>query len=109
MEGILARYLGVFLPFIAVVILGHFIVRSSGAWQLQRSALASPELVRRILAASAAAIGIILAVDLLTGGDFFYRPRAPQSPLLIAIVLVGLVAGHFGLRAIGLARRIKRG
>ena len=109
MEGIVARYLGVFLPFVAVIVLGHFIVRSSGAWQLQRSALASPELVKRILAASAAAIGIIIIVDLLTGGDLFLRPRSPQSPLLIGIVLAALVAGHFALRALApLARRIRR-
>lgn len=93
-EGILARYLGVFLPFIAVIVLGHLIVRSSGAWQLQRSALASPELLRRVLASSAAAIGIILAVDVISGGDLFLRPRSPQSEILIGLVLVGLVAGR---------------
>lgn len=108
MEGILARYLGVFLPFLAFVVLGHLIVRSSGAWQLQRSALASPELFRRVLLGSLAAIGIIVAVDLATGGDLFLRPRSPQTEILIGLVLVGLVGGRTALRTLApLARRGK--
>lgn len=105
-EGILARYLGIFLPFLAFVVLGHLIVRSSGAWQLQKSALASPELFRRVLVSSLAAIGIILAVDAATGGDLFLRPRSPQTELLIGLILVGLVGGRTALRAlVPLARR----
>lgn len=109
MEGILARYLGVFLPFLAFVVVGHLIVRSSGAWQLQRSALASPELFRRILAGSIAAIGIILAVDIATGGALFLRPRSPQTEILIGLVLVGLVGGRSAYRTmVHLARRGRR-
>ena len=100
MEGILARYLGVFLPFLAFVVLGHLIVRSSGAWQLQQSALASPHLFRRVLVSSAAAIAIILGVDIVTGGDLFLRPRSPQTEILIGLVLVGLVAGRTAFKAI---------
>lgn len=109
MEGILARYLGVFLPFLAFVVLGHLIVRSSGAWQLQKSALASPELLRRVLISSGAAIGIILAVDIATGGDLFLRPRSPQTEILFGLVLVGLVAGRTAISALApLARRQRR-
>jgi hypothetical protein len=105
-EGILARYLGVFLPFLAFVVLGHLIVRSSGAWQLQRSALASPELFRRVLLSSVAAIAIILGVDIATGGDLFLRPRSPQTEILIGLVLVGLVGGRTAFKALApLARR----
>lgn len=104
MEGILVRYLGVFLPFVAAIVLGHVIVRSSGAWQLQRSALADPDLVRRLLAASAAAIGIILAVDGLTGGDLFLRPRSPQSGILVGLVIVALITARFASR---LARALR--
>ena len=100
----IGRYLGVFLPFLAVLVLGHLIVRSSGAWQLQRSALASPDLLRRLLAASAAAIGIILAVDGLTGGDLLLRPRSPQSELLIGLVIVALIVSRSALR---LARSLR--
>lgn len=108
-EGILARYLGVFLPFIALLVLGHLIVRSSGAWQLQRSPLASPELLRRLLASSAAAIGIILAVDVITGGDLFLRPRSPQSEILIGLVLIGLVGVRSAYQALSpLTRRRRR-
>lgn len=109
MEGILARYLGVFLPFLAVVVLGHLIVRSSGAWQLQRGPLASPAVLRKVLASSAAAIGIIIAVDLVTGGDLFLRPRSPQSEILIGLIVVGLVGGRSAVAALGpLARRWRK-
>lgn len=109
MEGILARYLGIFLPFLAVIVLGHLIVRSSGAWQLQRSPLASPVLLRQLLASSAAAIGIILAVDIVTDGDLFLRPRSPQSEILIGLILVGLVGGRSAFAALApLARRRRR-
>lgn len=109
MEGVLARYLGVFLPFLAFVVLGHLIVRSSGAWQLQTSALASPELFRRVLISSVAAIAIILAVDIATGGDLFLRPRSPQTEILIGLVLVGLVGGRTALRALApLAQRRRK-
>lgn len=108
-EGILARYLGVFLPFLAFVVLGHLIVRSSGAWQLQKSALASPELFRRVFFSTLAAIGIIVGVDLATGGDLFLRPRSPQTEILIGLVLVGLVGVRTAFKAVApLARRARR-
>jgi hypothetical protein len=107
MEGILERYLSIFVPFLATVMLGHLILRSSGSWQLERTglaSLASPRLLRRVLTASGAAIAIIVTVDLLTAGDLFLRP-SDRSVLLIGIVLVTLVAGSFALRATRLLLR----
>ena len=51
-EGIIGRYLSVFVPFLATVVIAHFVVRSSGVWQLERlglGSLASPHLLRRVL------------------------------------------------------------
>ncbi len=101
MEGILERYLSIFLPFVATVVLAHFVVRSSGAWQLERMGLTSPDLLRRVLVASGAAIAIIIGVDLLTGGDLFLRPASPRSLLLIALVVVALVSVKLGSQLIG--------
>ncbi|MDE3111375.1 MAG: hypothetical protein KGK34_00355 [Chloroflexota bacterium] len=98
MEGILARYLSIFLPFLATVVLAHLVLRSSGSWQTERIGLASPALLRRILLATASAIGIILVVDLVTGGDLVLRPSSPRSEILIALVLVTLVAARSILR-----------
>lgn len=105
MEGILGRYLSIFLPFLATIVLGHLIVRSSGGWQVERLGLASPDVLRRLLLATGSAIAIIVAVDVLTGGDLFLRPTSPRSPILIALVLVTLVAGRSVLR---IAERLLR-
>lgn len=98
MEGIVGRYLSIFLPFLATIVLAHLIIRSSGAWQVERLGLASPDLLRRLLLASGSAIAIIVAVDVLTGGALFLRPTTPRSPILIALILVTLVAGRTVLR-----------
>lgn len=95
----LERYLSVFLPFVATVVLAHVIVRSSGSWQVERTGLASPDLLRRILIASVTAIAIILGVDLVSGGDLFLRPTSPRSEILIGLVVVSLVAVRFASRA----------
>jgi hypothetical protein len=108
-EGILERYLSVFLPFVATLVIAHLVVRSSGAYQLERLGLASPDLLRRVLVASGGAMGIIVGVDLLTGGDLFLRP-SPRSLFLIGIVLVALVATRYAARAGGsLVRLVRRG
>lgn len=101
MEGILGRYLSIFVPFLATVVLAHLIARSSGAWQIERLGLASTGLLWRVLAATVSAIAIIVGVDLLTGGDLFLRPSSPRSPILIALVLVTLVAGRSALQIAG--------
>ncbi len=99
MEGTLERYLSIFLPFVVTVLLAHAIVRSSGSWQVERTGLASPDLLRRLLIASVTAIAIILGVDLVTGGDLFLRPTSPRSEILIGLVVVSLVAVRFASRA----------
>jgi hypothetical protein len=54
-------------------------------------------------------MGIIVGVDLLTGGDLFLRP-SPRSLFLIGIVLVALVATRYAARAGGsLVRLVRRG
>ena len=98
MEGIAVRYLSVFLPFVVTVVLAHYVVRSSGAWQVQRLGLASPDLLRRVLLATAGAMTIIVSVDALTGGDLFLAP-SPRSVLLIGVVLAALVSARFAARA----------
>ncbi len=109
MEGILERYLSIFLPFVATVVLAHFVVRSSGAWQLERMGLASPALLRRLLVASGSAIAIIVGVDLLTGGDLFFRPASTRSVLLIALIVVSLVTVKLASRVVApIARSILR-
>lgn len=109
MEGILERYLSIFLPFIAMIVLAHFVVRSSGSWQVERTGLASPELLRKILIASGSAIAIIVGVDVLTGGDLFLRPGSPRSEILIGLVIVALVAVRFASRAFALiGERVRR-
>lgn len=108
-EGVLERYLSVFLPFVATVVLGHLIVRSSGSWQVQRMGLASPDLLRRLLVASGSAIALIVAVDVLSGGDLFLRPTSPRSELLIATIVVALIAARAASRALAdLGERVRR-
>jgi hypothetical protein len=100
-EGIALRYLSVFLPFVATVVVAHYVVRSGGAWQLERfglGSLGSPELLRRVLLATAGAMTIIVSVDALTGGDLFLAP-SPRSVLLIGVVLAALVSARFAARA----------
>jgi hypothetical protein len=107
-EGTLERYLSVFLPFLATVLLAHLVVRSSGSWQLERMGLASTQLLRRVLLASGGAMAIIVGVDALTGGDLFLVP-SPRSLLLIGAVLATLVAARAGSRAAGpLLRSLRR-
>jgi hypothetical protein len=106
----LGRYLSIFLPFIAAIVLGHLIVRASGAWQLERLGLASPDLLRRVLVASGGAIAIIVGVDVLTDGDLFLRPSSPRSEILMGLVVVALVATNFAWRAFGhLGEILRRG
>jgi hypothetical protein len=97
-EGVVGRYLSVFLPFLATIVLAHLVVRSSGAWQLERMGLASPDLLRRVLLATAGAMTIIVSVDALTGGDLFLTP-SPRSVLLIGAVLFALVSARFAAHA----------
>jgi hypothetical protein len=97
-EGTLERYLSVFLPFLATIVLAHLVVRSSGSLQLERMGLASTGLLRRLLLATGGAMAIIVGVDALTGGDLFLTP-SPRSLLLIGAVLVTLVAARAGARA----------
>jgi hypothetical protein len=100
-EGIVGRYLSVFLPFLATVVVAHLVVRSSGVWQLERvglGSLASPHLLRRVLLATAGAMTIIVSVDALTDGDLFLAP-SPRSVLLIGAVLLALVSARFAARA----------
>ncbi|HEV2249734.1 MAG TPA: hypothetical protein VGT60_04425 [Candidatus Limnocylindria bacterium] len=109
MEEAVGRYLGVFLPFIATLISAHYIVRLSGSELLARTELASPQLFKRALAGTGIAGGLIIAVDSATGGDLFLRPRFPESQLLIALLLVGvLLAFTIGRSLAPLARRFKR-
>ncbi len=90
----LERYMSVFAPFVATVVLAHFIARSSGAWQVESLGLASPRLLRRALAATATAIAIIVGVDLLTGGALFLHPSSPRSEILIGLTTVALLLGR---------------
>jgi hypothetical protein len=110
-EGIIGRYLSVFLPFLATVVVAHFVVRSGGAWQLERiglGSLASPQLLRRVLLATAGAMTIIVSVDALTGGDLFLAP-SPKSLFLIGAILLILVSARFAARAVEpLARIVRR-
>jgi hypothetical protein len=101
----------VFAPFVAAVVVAHFVVRSSGAWQLERvglASLASPDLLRRVLLATAGAMTIIVSVDALTGGDLFLTP-SPKSLLLIGAILAALLIARSAGRAAGpLVRALRR-
>jgi hypothetical protein len=109
MEEAVPRYLGVFLPFIATLIVAHYIVRTSGSELIARTALASPRTLQRALGGTAVAVVLILVVDLVTGGDLFLRPRFPESQLLITLLLVGvLIAFTVGRSLAPIARRFKR-
>ncbi len=108
MEGVVARYLSVFVPFVATVVVAHLVVRSSGAWQLERMGFASTDLLRRVLLATVGAIAIIVSVDALTGGDLFLAP-SPRSLLLIGVVLAALVSARFAAQAVEpLAHKLRR-
>ena len=109
MEEALGRYLGVFVPFIAMLICAHYIVRLSGSEILARTEIASPRTFRRALGATGIAVALIVGVDLATGGDLFLRPRFPESQLLITLLLVAvLLAFTIGRSVAPLARRFKR-
>jgi hypothetical protein len=87
-DGAIARYLDVFVPWVATVVLGHFILRSSTSPLITGSGLASRAMLVRVLVATTVAIGIIVSTDLLTGGDLFLRPRFPSSQLLAGVIAV---------------------
>jgi len=109
MEEAVGRYLGVFLPFVATLVCAHLIVRQSGSELLGRTPLADPLLFRRSLVATAVAGALIVGVDLATDGDLFLRPRSPESPLLITLLLVGVLLAFTIARSVApLARRFKR-
>ena len=108
MEEPIARYLGVFLPFVATLILAHYVMRTSASPLLARADLGSPKLLWRALWATAAA-ALIVSVDLLTDGELFLRPRSPGSQILITLLLVGLLlAAAVGRSLAPIARRFKR-
>src|SRR5438552_1389017 len=110
-EGIIGRYLSVFVPFLATVVIAHFVVRSSGVWQLERlglGSLASPHLLRRVLLATLGAMTIIVSADALTGGDLFLAP-SPRSLLLIGAIILALVSARFAARAAEPLLRLVRG
>ena len=109
MEEAVTRYLGVFLPFIATIICGHYLMRSTGSPLLAGMELASPRLLRRALWATAVAVGLIVLVDGLTDGELFLRPRSPGTQLLITMLLVGvLLLAALGRSLAPLARWFKR-
>ncbi|HEX9269581.1 MAG TPA: hypothetical protein VF998_07050 [Candidatus Limnocylindria bacterium] len=109
MESALARYLGVFLPFIATLVCAHFIVRSSPSLALARMGLSSPQLLRRALVATGIAVALIVTVDVLTDGALFLRPRFPESQLLVSLILVAVVLTFTVGRAVSpMARRLFR-
>lgn len=108
MEEAVGRYLGVFLPFMAMLVCAHYILRMSGSEILARTQLGSPHMFRRALIGTVIAVGLIMGVDIATGGDLFLRPRFPESQLLITLLLVGvLLAFTVGRWVAPLARRFK--
>jgi hypothetical protein len=109
MEEAVGRYLGVFVPFIAALVCGHYILRESGSQLLGRTELGSPKMFRRAITATFVAVTLIVGVDSATGGDLFLRPRFPESQLLMTLVLVGLLLGFTVGRSLAtIARRFKR-
>lgn len=109
MEEAALRYLGVVLPFVATLVCGHYIVRTSGSELVAGTELASPKLLRRALAATSVAVGLIVIVDGMTGGDLFLHPRFPESQLLITLLVIGvLLASMIGRSLAPIARRFKR-
>jgi hypothetical protein len=108
-EDAIVRYLGVLLPFLATLVCGHYILRTSGSIVLASTGLASRATLRRALVATAVAFVLIVAVDLVTDGRLFLRPRFPESQLLISILVVGLFLAYTLWRSVApLARRLKR-
>ncbi len=109
MEEAALRYIGVFLPFVATLICAHYIVRTSGSELIARTKIASPDVLWRALGATAVSIGLIVSVDVVTGGDLFLHPRFPESQLLITLLLVGLLLVFMiGRSLVPIARRFKR-
>jgi hypothetical protein len=109
MEEAALRYLGVFLPFVATLVCAHYIVRTSGSDLIARTELASPRLLRRALVATTVAAALIVAMDVLTGGELFLRPRFPESQLLITLLLVGVLLAFTIARSLApIARRFRR-
>lgn len=109
MEEPIARYLGVFLPFVATLICAHYVVRTNGFPVLGRADLGSTKLLWRALLATAAAAALIVIVDLLTDGELFLHPRSPGSQLLITLLLVGLLlAAAVGRSLAPIARWLRR-
>ena len=109
MEEPIARYLGVFLPFVATLICAHYVMRTSASPLLARADLGSPKLLWRALWATAAAAALIVSVDVLTDGELFLRPRSPGSQILITLLLVGLLlAAAVGRSLAPIARWFKR-
>ena len=109
MEDAIVRYLGVLLPFVATLVCGHYILRTSGSELLARTGLASEVVLHRALAATLVAFGLIVAVDLITDGSLFLHPRFPESQLLMSLLVVGLFLAYTIWRSLApLARRLKR-
>lgn len=109
MEEAVVRYLGVLLPFVATLVCGHYILRSSRSELLVRTGLTSAAVLRRALAATLVAFALIVSVDLVTDGRLFLRPRFPESQLLISLLVVGLFLAYtLGRSLAPLARRFKR-
>ncbi len=108
MEEALARYLGVFVPFLATLVCAHYILRTSSSVHLARTELASPLVLRRALVATGVAFALIVVCDAATNGDLFLHPRFPESQLLITLLLVAvLLAFPVGRALAPLARRLK--
>jgi hypothetical protein len=108
-EEAIARYLGIFIPFVATLVCAHYIIRTSGSALLARTELGSPRMFRRALLATGVAFSLIAAVDAATNGDLFLRPRFPESQLLITLLIVAVFLGFtIGRSLAPLARRFKR-
>lgn len=108
MEEALGRYLGVFLPFIAMLCCAHLILRASGASLVLRTDLGSPRLLRRALAATSVAAALIVVVDALTGGELFLHPRFPTSQLLVTLLVVIIALGATIARTLEVVTRRHR-
>jgi hypothetical protein len=107
-EEAIARYLGVFVPFIATLVCAHYILRTSASNLLARTELASPRTFRRTLLATVVAFSLIAAVDAATDGDLFLRPRFPESQLLITLIIVAVfLVFTIGRSLAPIARRLK--
>lgn len=109
MEEAIARYLGVFVPFIGTLVCGHLILRTSPSLLLASTGLASRRVLWRALIATTIAAALIVGVDRLTDGELFLRPRFPESQLLVSLLLVALVlVSMIGRSLAPLARWFRR-